>query len=97
MCRIYETRYEFMLSELRHLQTHVDIDWQTPTGGMSIWVNIFKDSKRISDLAKKKGVLFQYESAMDSIKSIGTHLRIGFAVASEKEIKEGVEVLRSLL
>jgi hypothetical protein len=34
---------------------------------------------------------------MDRIKSMGTHLRIGFAGVNESEIKEGMATLQGLL
>lgn len=97
MRRIYESRYYFMEEQLQKLKTISEINWLSPTGGMSIWVNLAKDSKKIADLAKKKGVFFQHESAMDYLESSGTHLRLGFAGVNEREISEGIDVLKSLL
>jgi len=97
MRRTYEQRYYFMQDELEKIKSEKKISWQTPNGGMSIWVNLFKDSKKISTQAKKHGVLFQYESALDYTESVGTHLRIGFAGVTEREIKDGFKVLKDLL
>ena len=97
MRRVYESRYLFMQEELEKIKTSTNIEWHSPNGGMSIWVNLFKDSKKIADAAKKRNVFFQHESAMDYTKSVGTHLRIGFAGVNEKEIREGFEVLKGLL
>ncbi len=97
MRRIYETRYFHMLEELEKTRAHSKISWSNPNGGMSIWVNLHRDSKKISDLAKKRGIFFQNEATMDYLKSQGTHLRIGFAGVSEKEITSGFAGLRELL
>lgn len=97
MRRIYEGRYFHMMKELERIQTHSSISWSPPTGGMSIWVNFHRDSRKLADLAKKKGLFFQEEKTMDYLGSSGTHLRIGFAGVNEKEITEGFEVLRGLL
>lgn len=97
MCRIYESRYSLMEEELRKIKSEISIDWHSPNGGMSIWVDLFRDSKKIAENAKTKGVLFQHESSMDYTQSTGTHLRIGFAGVNEKEIKVGLDVLKSLL
>ncbi|MEN0059709.1 MAG: PLP-dependent aminotransferase family protein [Bdellovibrio sp.] len=97
MRRIYEKRYFFMQEELTKIRALSKIEWNPPNGGMSIWVNLFKDSRKIADAAKKTGVFFQYESSMDYSKSQGTHLRIGFACVNEKEIKEGLGLLKTLL
>jgi GntR family transcriptional regulator/MocR family aminotransferase len=97
MRRCYESRYYLMLEKLRKMKSKTNIDWQAPNGGMSIWVNIHKDSKNVADLAKKKGVFFQHESGMDYLDKSGTHLRIGFACVNEGEIKKGFEVLEGFL
>lgn len=97
MRRTYEDRYNFMQDRLREIQSESKIEWQVPTGGMSIWINLNKNSKKIADLAKKQNVFFQHESAMDYLKSTGTHLRIGFAGVNEKEIDEGLGILKNLI
>lgn len=97
MRRIYEIRYSYLQDELQKIKSEGEIDWQTPTGGMSIWVNLQRDSKKVADLAKKRGVFFQDENSMDYLKSKGTHLRIGFAGVNEREINEGMKVLKSII
>lgn len=97
MCRVYERRYFFMQDELRQIKISSNIDWLAPNGGMSIWVNLFKDSRIVSDQTKQAGVFFQDERSMDYASSKGTHLRIGFAGVNEKEIKEGLRVLKNYL
>ncbi len=97
MRRLYERRCDFMEQELLKLKKETKLSWTTPTGGMSIWLNLFRDSEKVADAAKRRGVFFQHESSMDYYGSHGTHLRIGFAGVNEKEIKEGLSVLRSIL
>lgn len=97
MRRIYESRCHFMQSELEKMQCHHQLDWQPPNGGMSIWLNTHRDSKKIAEQAKKRGVFFQHESSMDYLAAKGTHLRIGFAGVTEEEIKKGFAILRDTL
>ncbi|MBC7467049.1 MAG: aminotransferase class I/II-fold pyridoxal phosphate-dependent enzyme [Bdellovibrio sp.] len=97
MRRIYQARYLYMIEQLEKIKTQSDIEWIHPNGGMSIWVNLKRNSKVISDRAKKEGVFFQNESTMDYNGSIGTHLRIGFAGVNEGEIKKGFDILKALL
>jgi DNA-binding transcriptional MocR family regulator len=86
-----------MLVELDKIKSTKKIEWITPNGGMSIWVDLLKDSKKITEIAKVNGIFFQHESSMDYLNSFGTHLRIGFAGVNEKEIKEGLGFLKTLL
>jgi GntR family transcriptional regulator/MocR family aminotransferase len=97
MRRIYGERRESMLIELAKLQAIHNVGWQEPTGGMSVWVNLHKDSKRISELARKRGAFFQHESSMDYLAKKGTHLRIGFAGVNTQEIKQGFSILSEIL
>ncbi|MGZ3772602.1 MAG: aminotransferase-like domain-containing protein [Pseudobdellovibrionaceae bacterium] len=97
MRRIYQTRFDFMQNQLSEIQRYSKIEWQKPTGGMSIWLNTFKDTKIISDHAKKDGVLFQHEAELDFLQKKGTHLRIGFAGVNEKEIETGFKTLKKIL
>lgn len=97
MRRAYEKRYYFMLECLEKIKLDHKISWAQPNGGMSIWVNLHRNSKTIAEKAKAKGILFQNESTMDYKKSEGTHLRIGFAGVNENEIKEGFSILEQIL
>lgn len=91
--RVYEQRFYLMQSELKKLKKEFNIDWVTPNGGMSIWVNLNQNSKLVANKAKKKGAFFQDESTMNYRKTDGTHLRIGFAGVNDQEIKDGFRIL----
>ncbi len=97
MRRAYEARYFFMIDQLQRIQKKAEISWDSPSGGMSIWVDLHRDSKLIAEKSKKRGVFFQHESHMDYLPSVGTHLRIGFAGVNEKEIENGFKILSDLL
>lgn len=97
MRRTYEQRYFHILTELQNIQKKYPVSWETPNGGMSIWVNTHQDSQKLANSAKAKNIFFQNESYMDYLKSRGTHLRIGFAGVNEKEITEGLQILQDLL
>ena len=86
-----------MLESLEKIKLNHQISWIQPNGGMSIWVNLHRNSKIVAEKAKAKGILFQNESTMDYKKSEGTHLRIGFAGVNENEIKEGFNILEQIL
>ncbi len=93
--RIYQLRRDFMIDQLNALKADHKINWNSPHGGMSIWVNFSKNSKLIADRCKAKGIFFQHESSMDFMNSVGHHLRIGFAGVNEDEIKTGFSILKS--
>lgn len=97
MRRTYEGRLNYMVEELQKIKAECDIDWLTPNGGMSVWVNTFRDSEKITELGKRQGGFFQHERAMDYNGTSGTHLRIGFAGVNEREISEGLALLKTLL
>jgi GntR family transcriptional regulator/MocR family aminotransferase len=95
--REYEKRYYFMLSQLEEIRRENEIEWHSPSGGMSFWVDLKRNSRLIAEKAKQQGVLFQCENEMDYKKTDGSHLRIGFAGLNKNEIKDGLTVLRGFL
>ena len=95
--RTYEKRYYNMLEQLEALKEKHDLFWSTPSGGMSIWVNLHRDCNLVADKAKKRGIYFQNETDLDYTKAKGTHLRIGFASVTEEEVHEGFAVLSDVL
>jgi GntR family transcriptional regulator/MocR family aminotransferase len=97
MRRVYEERRNFMLERLEAMKQRHGLDWSVPCGGMSIWLNLHRNSAVIAESARAKGILFQHEAELDFHKSTGTHLRIGFAPVNESEILKGMSVLDKLL
>ncbi len=97
MRKTYHVRMNFMQEQLRRIQIKSFIEWCEPTGGMSIWLDLKRNSERVAELAKKKGVLFQIEKNLRYDHKSGTHLRIGFAGVNEKQIEKGLGVLESIL
>lgn len=95
--RAYEKRYFYMLEKLKELQLEQQISWTQPNGGMSIWVNLHRDSQIVADHAKKLGIMFQPETSMDYKNHPGSHLRIGFAGVNENEIRDGFSILKQIL
>lgn len=97
MRRLYEKRFYCMLEHLELLRRRHNINWNVPSGGMSIWLNLMEDSTRIAQFAKDAGILFQEEQSMNYSGRRGTYLRIGFATVNEQEIKTGMQFLDRIL
>jgi GntR family transcriptional regulator/MocR family aminotransferase len=97
MRRVYERRFAFMKEKLASIQKHYPISWCDPNGGMSIWVNLNKDSRAVAEKAKLRGIFFQTETTMTFDQTKGTHLRIGFAGVTEAQIEQGLNVLQTIL
>ncbi len=97
MSRIYYKRYLLMIDLLEKIKSKHEVEFEKPNGGMSIWVNFFQDSQKISERCQKQGVFFQFEKSMDYLESAGTHLRIGFAGVNESQMEKGFAVLKDCL
>ncbi len=95
--RVYEKRFHFMQSELEALAARYGISWTQPNGGMSYWVDLKVNSRKVAEEAIKKGIFFQNEKDMDFEGKDGTHLRIGFAGVNETEIQQGFAALYQIL
>lgn len=95
--RTYEKRFLTMNEELIRLAQNHDIQWQQPSGGMSYWVNLNTNSRKVAEEAARNDMFFQNEKAVDFHGRDGTHLRIGFACVNESEIKQGFTLLNKVL
>jgi GntR family transcriptional regulator/MocR family aminotransferase len=97
MRRAYEQRLISLtetLSEFKNRNHH--ISWDTPDGGMALWLDINRDSERIAKRAAEIGVRVYPESNYQVEKSIGNHLRIGFSGQTPEENEAGLKKLFSV-
>lgn len=94
MRRLYEERRNGLveyLSEAKESGTR--LSWNTPDGGMAVWVDIHKDSSVIARRASMEGVYVACEADFQIRAASGSCLRIGFANQSPKEIRQGMDIL----
>lgn len=98
MRRIYEERLQIMQNILEQMQKKgASLSWQTPAGGMSLWLDTKKNSETIALKAREQGVYVVPEAYFQIKKKIGTHLRMGFANQNAEEILAGLKVLEKVL
>lgn len=98
--RLYFKRRQCMVNVLNDFKNDgINIDFSIPAGGMALWVNVGKNAKKISLLARDKGIFLLAENAfhLNEEDDKDKHIRIGFSGQSEEEIKQGLLILKSLL
>lgn len=97
--RVYEERYNIMLTELKRLQP-LGIEYLPPKGGLSIWLKLPKNidalelykEASINNLAIVPGKVFFLD---DTIYS--NYIRLSFGSVNNEEIKAGVRILENIL
>ncbi len=90
MRRLYQGRLQAMEQALR---CSGQVEFQSPDGGMSLWVNFFVDSQLLSSAAARVGVAVRPGNDYHLHQKPGTHLRLGFASSNEQEIEQGIGLL----
>ena len=91
MRKLYSERLEVMADEL----TKLGLNFRMPNGGMSIWVDLGVRAPEILEHCEQRGLILRPGSdyALTQSEQPVHHIRLGFACASPKEIREGMKTL----
>lgn len=96
--RAYEERLVKMVETMEKLKPHYSqISWQTPDGGMAIWLDIGEDSLTFAQRAKNQSILVYPEQGYSFQQQPGSHLRLGFSGQTPAENTAGLKALVSCL
>ena len=96
--RIYQKRRDIIVKELQSLQNDgLDIEFEIPTGGLALWLNIKRDSKKFTKKALSLGVFLLPESGYHDTGKSGTYIRLGFSNQNEEELVKGIRIIKKLL
>lgn len=96
--RHYEQRRDEMVACLERARgSGIKLSWRVPDGGMAVWIDMFRDSAKIADRAKAKGIYVGFESEYRARAKPGTGLRLTFARHNPQEIRDGVERLMAIV
>ncbi len=70
-----------------------------PDGGMAIWFNCDRDASKVAAEAARRGVYVVPENFYRLTPTLGpnSHVRLGYANQTRKEIREGIELFLSCL
>ena len=72
---------------------HPAISWDTPGGGMALWLNTGSDSDKLTAKALTRGVSVTPESTYRLDGQYGTHLRLGFSGQTPEENNKALNLL----
>ena len=94
MRRTYEERRNQMNEDLMQIkQSYPKLNWQSPEGGMALWLDVGVDTDRLAAEALKRGVYVTPESWHQIQKKPGNHLRLGFSGQTCDENTRGLKAL----
>lgn len=94
MRRVYEQRRNGLVANLTDLKRHSpNLEWNSPEGGMALWLNVGRDTNQLAQAAATRGVYVTPESWYRVDQKPGDHLRLGF---SGQSLEENAKALKAL-
>jgi len=92
---LYKSQCQAMLSALGREMKDLPVTWNTPEGGMFIWLQLPKNmnATTLLPIAIKLGVAFVPEESFYSMNPEFHCLRLSFVTATKDEIDNGVAIL----
>ncbi|MDB5945501.1 MAG: 2-aminoadipate aminotransferase, partial [Ramlibacter sp.] len=89
---LYKAQRDAMLAALRREMTGLDVQWNTPDGGMFLWLRLPAGVNAIELLprAVDKGVAFVPGAAFYAEQADPRTVRLSFVTASTAEIDTGI-------
>ena len=98
--RTYEQRRDQMVAGLRQLQQRgLALDFHQPDGGMALWVDIQHCAGQLARDAASQGIYLQDETQFHLVSGNNEDrfIRLGYAGLAEAPMRQGLDVLASLL
>ena len=92
---LYKSQCAAMLDALKTEMTGLDVQWNSPDGGMFLWVRLPAGMNAVELLPKAvdKGVAFVPGAAFYADHADPRTLRLSFVTASEEQIRIGIKAL----
>jgi 2-aminoadipate transaminase len=96
---LYRTQCRAMLEALAHEMAGLDVQWNSPAGGMFLWVRLPEglDATALLPKAVDKGVAFVPGSAFFADQPDPRALRLSFVTANEQQIRQGIAALAATI
>ena len=96
---LYKHQCEVMLDAMRQEMAGLDVQWNSPDGGMFLWVRLPAGMSAIDLLPKAvdKGVAFVPGAAFYAADPDPRTLRLSFVTASEEQIRVGIQALAAAI
>jgi 2-aminoadipate transaminase len=96
---LYKSQRDAMLGALQEEMQGLDVQWNTPDGGMFLWARLPQGVNAIDLLPKAvdKGVAFVPGAAFYAGQADTRTLRLSFVTASAEQIKIGVAALAAAI
>jgi len=95
---IYKKRYIYLMKLLdEHLKN--EISYIPPDGGLSLWIKLKASISvdKLSDILLSRNVIISPGSLFSLSKESHNYFRLSFAAVNEKQIHEGILILKEVL
>jgi 2-aminoadipate transaminase len=92
---LYKHQCEVMLDALKKDMAGLDVQWNSPVGGMFLWARLPEGVDAVDLLPKAvdKGVAFVPGAAFYADQGDPRTMRLSFVTASEEQIRIGIQAL----
>ncbi len=96
---LYKSQRDAMLAALQREMAGLDVQWNTPAGGMFLWVRLPKgvDAVELLPRAVDKGVAFVPGAAFFAGQADPRTVRLSFVTASVEQINTGIAALAAAI
>ena len=96
---LYKHQCEVMLDALKTEMAGLDVQWNSPVGGMFLWARLPAGVNAVELLPKAvdKGVAFVPGAAFYAEAPQPNTLRLSFVTASEEQIRIGIKALAAAI
>jgi 2-aminoadipate transaminase len=96
---LYKSQRDTMLAALQGEMKGLDVQWNTPAGGMFLWVRLPRGVSAIELLPKavERGVAFVPGTAFYAGQPDARCLRLSFVTASARQIDTGIAALAAAI
>ncbi len=96
---LYKSQRDAMLAALRREMANLDVQWNTPAGGMFLWARLPQgvDAVELLPRAVDKGVAFVPGAAFFADRPDPRTVRLSFVTASVEQIDTGIAALAAAI
>lgn len=96
---LYKSQCQAMVAALQREMQGLDVQWNTPDGGMFLWVRLPHglDATELLPKAVERGVAFVPGDAFFAGEADGRCMRLSFVTASAQQIDTGIAALAAAI
>jgi len=90
----YHDKRDIVLNCLKNAKNQgLNIDWNSPNGGIAVWINTHQDTSALIEKARLANIAISSEADFQLFKKKSEHIRICYSSLSPNELNDGLSHL----